>query len=237
MALVPAKELDLGISTDGDADRFGIVDEKGNYLRPNLVLGLLAWYLTEARKMKVGLAKTVATTNLLEAIAGYYKLPFYETPVGFKYLGELFLEKKIHFGGEESAGLSILNHVPEKDGILAGLLVSEMVAAWRTPLSRLVEQMSAKFGAFCSNRVDLHLSAEDYARAPERLKTDPKRIGGKKVTAVSRIDGLKVVLEDGAWTLFRLSGTEPVVRIYAEAGSPETLDSLLTAAQHYFMGD
>jgi alpha-D-glucose phosphate-specific phosphoglucomutase len=237
MALVLEKGLDLGISSDGDADRFGIVDETGAYIRPNLVLGLLAWYLTEARKMKVGLGKTVATTNLLEAVAKHYKLPFYETPVGFKYLGELFLEGKIHFGGEESAGLSIQDHVPEKDGILAGLLVAEMVAAWKTPLSKLLQDMFKKFGAFYSNRADLHLNAKEYARAPERLKADPKKMGGKKVVKVLRTDGLKGVLEDGSWVLFRLSGTEPVVRIYAEAGSPAALEKLLSAAQEYFSGE
>jgi phosphoglucomutase len=235
--MVREKGLDLGLATDGDADRFGIIDEQGRYIRPNLVLGLLAWYLTEKRKMKVGLGKTVATTNLLEKIAAHYKIPYYETPVGFKYLGELFLENKIHFGGEESAGLSIQNHVPEKDGIVAGLLIAEMVAAWKTPVSVLVDEMFKKFGPYYSNRIDLHLKAPEYAKAPDKLKADPKKMGGKKVAKVIRVDGLKCVLEDGSWVLFRLSGTEPVVRIYGEAFSPETLEKLLASAKEYFIGE
>jgi len=236
-ALVMNKGLDMGLATDGDGDRFGIIDEKGGYIRPNLVLGLLAWYLTEKRKMRVGLGKTVATTNLLEAIAAHYKIPYYETPVGFKYLGELFLEDKIHFGGEESAGLSIRNHVPEKDGIVAGLLIAEMVAAWKKPLTVLVEEMFKKFGHFHSNRIDLHLKAAEYAKAPEKLKADPKKMGGRKIARIIRVDGLKCVLEDGSWVLFRLSGTEPVVRIYAEAFSPSTLEALLASAKEYFTGE
>jgi len=232
--LVREKGLDLGLSTDGDADRFGIVDETGTYVRPNLVLGLLAWYLAEAKGQKTGLGSTVATTHLLQKIAKHYKMPCYETPVGFKYLGELFLQGKIHFGGEESAGLSIGGHVPEKDGVLACLMVCEMRAAWDAPLSVLVGRMFKKFGAFHSTRVDLHLSAAAYAKAPERLKRDPKAIGRLKVKKVLRTDGLKCVLEDGSWVLFRLSGTEPVVRVYAEASAPAALETLIAAAQKYF---
>jgi len=232
--LVREKGLDLGLSTDGDADRFGIVDETGAYVRPNLVLGLLAWYLAEAKGQKTGLGRTVATTHLLEKIAKHYKMPCHETPVGFKYLGELFLAGKIHFGGEESAGLSIGGHVPEKDGILACLMVCEMRAAWDAPLSVLVERMFKKFGPYHSTRVDLHLAAAAYAKAPERLKRDPKAIGRLKVKKVIRLDGLKCVLEDGSWVLFRLSGTEPVVRIYAEAAAPRALEALIASAQKYF---
>jgi phosphoglucomutase len=233
-ALVREKGLDLGLSTDGDADRFGIVDETGAYLRPNLVLGLLAWYLAEEKGLRTGLGTTVATTHLLQKIAKHYKMPCHETPVGFKYLGELFIKGKIHFGGEESAGLSIGGHVPEKDGILACLLVCEMRAAWDAPLSVLVEKMFKKFGPYHSTRVDRHLSAAAYAKAPERLQRDPGTIGRLKVKRIIRLDGLKCVLEDGSWVLFRLSGTEPVVRIYAEAATPTALQALIGAAQQQF---
>ncbi len=232
--LVREKGLDLGLSTDGDGDRFGIVDETGTYVRPNLVLGLLAWYLAEAKGQRTGLGTTVATTHLLQKIAKRYTMPCHETPVGFKYLGELFLSGKIHFGGEESAGLSIGGHVPEKDGILACLLVCEMRAAWDEPLSVLVGRMFRKFGPYHSTRADLHLSASAYAKAPERLERDPKTIGRLKVRKIIRLDGLKCLLEDGSWVLFRLSGTEPVVRIYAEAAAPRALEALIAAARKHF---
>ncbi|MEJ5167319.1 MAG: phosphoglucomutase/phosphomannomutase family protein [Thermoanaerobaculia bacterium] len=233
--LVVEKELNLGVSCDGDGDRFGILDEKGKYVRPNLILSLIAWYLAEERKMKVGLAKTVATTDLLERIARYYNMPFYETPVGFKYLGELFNQGKIHFGGEESAGLSIQDHVPEKDGILACLLVVEMVSNWKTPLSQLVKELYKKFGALYSNRLDLHLNLEEFERAKEKLKKDPEEFGKFKIKNINRTDGLKILLQDG-WVLYRTSGTEPVVRIYAEAPSEYLLEEILKEAKNYFIG-
>lgn len=231
--LIIEKELDIGISCDGDGDRFGILDEKGRYVRPNLILSLIAWYLIEERKLKVGLAKTVATTDLIERIAKHYNIPFYETPVGFKYLAELFNQKKIHFGGEESAGLSISDHVPEKDGILACLLMVEMVSTWKMPVSLLIKELYKKFGAFYSNRIDLHLSLSDFERAKEKLKIDPKVFGRFKIKKIDRTDGLKIVLEDG-WILYRTSGTEPVVRIYGEAKTEYLLDEILKEAKKYF---
>lgn len=231
--LIVEKGLDLGLSCDGDGDRFGVLDEKGKYIRPNLILALIAWYLTEERKLKVGLAKTVATTDLIEKIANYYKIPFYETPVGFKYLGDLFNQNKIHFGGEESAGLSIENHVPEKDGILACLLIVEMVSNWKMPLTQLIKELYKKFGALYSTRIDLHLSIPDFEKAKEKLKKDPKEFGKFKIKKIDRTDGLKIILQDG-WALYRTSGTEPVVRIYGEAQSEYLLEEILNEAKKYF---
>ncbi len=233
--LIVEKELNLGISCDGDGDRFGILDEKGKYIRPNLILALIAWYLTEERGLKVGIAKTVATTDLLKKIANYYKIPFYETPVGFKYLGELFNQGKIHFGGEESAGLSIQDHVPEKDGILACLLIVEMISNWKMPLSQLIKELYKKFGALYSNRIDLHLTLEEFEKAKEKLKKDPKGFGSFKIKKIERTDGLKIVLQEG-WVLYRTSGTEPVVRIYGEAPTEYLLEELLKEAKNYFVG-
>jgi len=231
--LIVEKNLDLGVSCDGDGDRFGILDEKGKYIRANLILALIAWYLTEERGLKTGLAKTVATTDLIEKIASYYKIPFYETPVGFKYLGELFNQGKIHFGGEESAGLSIQDHVPEKDGILASLLVVEMVSNWKMPLTQLIKELFKKFGAFYSNRLDLHLTIDEFEKAKEKLKRDPKEFGSFKIKKIDRTDGLKIIFQDG-WVLYRTSGTEPVVRIYGEAPTEYLLNEILKEAKNYF---
>ncbi len=233
--LLREKNLTLGLSCDGDGDRFGILDEKGNYVRPNLILSIIAWYLTEERKMKVGLGKTVATTDMLEKIAKYYNIPFYETPVGFKYLGELFNEKKIHFGGEESAGLSIENHVPEKDGILACLLMTEIISNWKIPLSQLIKELYKKFGALYSNRIDLHLSIPEFEKAKEKLSRDVDSFGKFKIKGIDRTDGLKIILSEG-WVLFRTSGTEPVVRIYVEATTEYLLNEMLKEAKYYFEG-
>lgn len=233
--LVVEKELNLGLSCDGDGDRFGILDEKGKYVRPNLILSLIAWYLAEERKLKVGIAKTVATTDLLARIANYYKIPFYETPVGFKYLGELFNQGKIHFGGEESAGLSIQDHVPEKDGVLACLLIVEIVSTWKMPLSQMVKELYKKFGSLYSNRLDLHLTLQEFEKAKEKLKKDPSEFGKFKIKNINRVDGLKILLQDG-WVLYRTSGTEPVVRIYGEAPSEYLLEEILKEAKNYFIG-
>lgn len=233
--LVIEKKLDLGLSCDGDGDRFGILDEKGRYIKPNLILSLIAWYLTEERGLKTGLAKTVATTDLIEKIAKHYNIPFYETAVGFKFLGELFNKKKIHFGGEESAGLSIENHIPEKDGILACLLIVEMLSNWKTPISQLIKELYKKFGALYSNRIDLHLSISDFEKAKEKLKKEPEDFGKFKIKKIDRTDGLKIILEDG-WVLYRTSGTEPVVRIYGEAPTDHLLNEILNQAKNYFEG-
>src|SRR6185369_1059834 len=150
----------IGISTDGDADRFGIVDQDGTYIQPNYVIALLFDYLVESRQWKNGVAKSVATTNLINALAEFHKVQLYETPVGFKYIGELIKEDKIAIGGEESAGLSIRHHVPEKDGVLAGLLCCEMVAKRGKSLGQQLKELFAEVGSFYSLRENFHLTQE-----------------------------------------------------------------------------
>src|SRR5208283_12188 len=199
----------LVIAVDGDADRFGIVDGDGTFIQPNYVIALLFDYLVETRGWKNGVAKSVATTNLINALADYYKVPLYETPVGFKYIGELIIADKIAIGGEESAGLTIRGHVPEKDGVLAGLLVAEMVATRGKSLRVQLEELFAKVGSYYPVRENFHLTPE--------MKADPTELGGRKVVKVVRTDGLKLILDDGSWVCYRLSGTEPVVRAYTEA--------------------
>jgi alpha-D-glucose phosphate-specific phosphoglucomutase len=225
----------LCIATDGDADRFGIVDADGTFVQPNYIIALLFDYLVETRGWRNGVAKSVATTNLINALADHHKVPLYETPVGFKYIGELIIADKIAIGGEESAGLTIRGHVPEKDGVIAGLLVAEMIATRGKSLAMQLRELFSKVGSFYPVRENFRLTPEVKAAFTEKLKTDPKELSGRKVTQVVRTDGLKLILDDGSWVCYRLSGTEPVVRAYTEARSEQDMESLKAAAEKFVL--
>ncbi len=225
----------IGIATDGDADRFGVVDGDGTFVQPNYIIALLFDYLVETRGWKNGVAKSVATTNLINALAEEYKIPLYETPVGFKYIGELINEDKIAIGGEESAGLTIRGHVPEKDGVLAGLLVAEMVAVRGRSLGEQLRQLFTKVGSYYPNRENFRLTPEVKEKFTEKIKVDPTELGGRKVTQVVRTDGLKLILADGSWVAYRLSGTEPVVRVYSEARREGDRGPLSQAAKDWVL--
>lgn len=223
----------IGIACDGDADRFGIVDEDGTYISPNYVIALLFDYLVETRGWRNGVAKSVATTNLINAVAEHHKIQLYETPVGFKYIGELIKQDKIAIGGEESAGLTIRYHVPEKDGVLAGLLLCEMVAKRGKSLGIQVKELFAKVGAYYPQRQNFRLTEEAKTKFTTKLGTNPTEFAGRKVSQIVRTDGLKLVLDDGSWVCYRVSGTEPVVRAYTEARSQEGLAKLSAAAKQW----
>jgi phosphomannomutase len=227
---------ELGVATDGDADRFGVVDGDGTFIQPNYIIALLFDYLVEARGWKNGVAKSVATTNLINALADYHKVPLYETPVGFKYIGALIDEDKIAIGGEESAGLTVRGHVPEKDGVIAGLLVAEMVATRGKSLRAQLKELFGKVGSFYPVRENFSLTGEVKAAFTEKMKADPTELGGRRVVQVVRTDGLKLILEDGSWVCYRLSGTEPVVRAYTEARSEKDMEALRAAAKKFVIG-
>ncbi|HLV88036.1 MAG TPA: phosphoglucomutase/phosphomannomutase family protein [Candidatus Sulfotelmatobacter sp.] len=223
----------IGIATDGDADRFGIVDADGTFLQPNYVIALLFDYLVESRGWKNGVAKSVATTNLINALAQAHGVELHETPVGFKYIGELIMQDKIVIGGEESAGLSIRHHVPEKDGLLAGLLCCEAMAKRGKSLGEQLKAISNQVGSYYPMRENFRLTPEVKEKFTEKLRQDPKEFCGHEVGQVVRTDGLKLVFSDGSWVCYRLSGTEPVVRVYTEARSERGLEKLSTAAKHW----
>jgi phosphoglucomutase len=231
--MVTEDKFDLGLATDGDADRFGIVDDRNRFVSPNVVLALVALYLKRYRNIPGGLARSVATTHLIDAIARKLDVPMYETPVGFKYIGELILADKIALGGEESAGMSMYRHLPEKDGILACLLVAEMVARTGKKLNALIEEMYKEFGFFYSKRADMKLTPALKESLASRLANPPASIDGLKVREVNTTDGVKLIFDDSTWLLFRLSGTEPVARIYAEACSPKDLKHLLDSGKKF----
>ncbi|MBX7219436.1 MAG: phosphoglucomutase/phosphomannomutase family protein [Blastocatellia bacterium] len=235
-AKVTGGSFTLGLSTDGDADRFGIVDADGTCIAANDVLALLADYLIESRGWTGGIGRSVATTHLLDRVAAHHNRAVFETPVGFKFLGELILADKIILGGEESAGLSIKGHIPEKDGILACLLVAEMVAARGKTMGTMLAELHQTVGSIQNKRIGVRLTPEIKERFQKKLASEPPaELGGKKVVEINRTDGVKYLLEDHAWMLVRLSGTEPLARCYAEAQTESELEVLLESGRNFIL--
>lgn len=228
---VQKDNADLGLATDGDSDRFGIVDEKGNVLTPNTVLLVLARHLMNNKGKTGAIVRTVATTHLLDNFANKNGLDLYETAVGFKYIGEKMRETDVLIGGEESGGLSVLGHIPEKDGILADMLVAEAIAYEGKPLSQLVEEaIKEADGPLYNQRLDLHLNeAHKKAVLTSCKDNPPSEVAGIKVKEVGYKDGSKLYLEEGSWVLLRPSGTEPLMRVYMETDSLEKQDKIATA--------
>jgi len=234
--VVLSSKATAGLATDGDADRFGIIDSDGAWIQPNLILALVYDYLVESRGWKMPAARSVATSELLDAAAKAHGQTTYQTPVGFKYIGQLIREDKIALGGEESAGLTIRGHVPEKDGILACLLVAEMLAARGASVGEQVEQLFKKVGrSFAPTRENLHLNDEQKGSAMQKSKTDASTLIGRKVKSVDRTDGAKFAFEDGSWMLLRLSGTEPLLRLYVEAENAAASAKLVREATDWIL--
>ena len=233
--LILGEKLALGVATDGDADRFGFVDRDGSFVSANHILALVCDYLCETRQaVEGGIARSVATTHLLDRVARHYQREVYETPVGFKYIGEMIIEDRLLLGGEESAGLTIKGHLPEKDGILACLLVVEMMAVRQASLREMIEALFHRHGALYSERVGVRLTPEVQSRLSARLAADPPtKIGAWTVVDVNRADGVKYLFDDGSWLLLRMSGTEPVVRCYAESHSEKDLEVLLETGSQF----
>jgi len=229
-----------GLATDGDADRFGIIDRDGTFIQPNHILGLVFDYLIQTRQQSdgpgLGVARSVATTHLLDAIAKANGRPVFETPVGFKYIGAKLLEGKILIGGEESAGMTIAGHVPEKDGVLACLLVAEMIAARRTSLGDQLRDLFHRLGAeFWPVRINIPLPENAIESVHQRLGADFSDFAGRKVARTDRADGLQLNFDDSSWILMRPSGTEPLIRVYAEAGTLDETNKLADDAKKWVL--
>jgi alpha-D-glucose phosphate-specific phosphoglucomutase len=227
--------IGLGLATDGDADRFGIIDSDGGFIEPNYILALLYDYMIRRKGLQGDAARSVATSQLIDKVAEYHGFKVLETPVGFKYIGEFISQDKILIGGEESAGLTIRGHVPEKDGILACLLVAEMVAVERRSLKELLADLYARVGELYTRRINIRLSSELEGVLPEKFEASLTSMGGLDIINIIRIDGNKYLFEDGSWLLFRKSGTEPVVRLYAEAASTQQLDKLINIGREFIL--
>ena len=233
---VKTKSLTLGLATDGDGDRFGIVDSNGKFIEPNQLIAVLTDYLAESRGWTEGVARSVATSHLVDRVAENRGLKLYETPVGFKYIGELINEDKIILGGEESAGLSIKGHYPEKDGILACLLAAEAVAARGKSLTEQLDELYSRVGRLESGKIGVKLTDDIAKSLKEKLAQEPSEIGGKKIDNINRMDGVKFTFRDKSWMLMRPSGTEPLVRIYAEAENKDVLEVLIEQGRRYLLG-
>ena len=218
-------EYDLAICNDGDADRLGVLDERGSFVSPHKIISLLALYLVREKKMKGDIVKTFSTTRLIERVAKALGAGFHETPIGFKYVADLMLSRDILIGGEESGGIGFGHFIPERDGVLSGLLVAECVAHFGLPLSTIVARMENEFGALYYDRRDVHRSVERcdrlIARAPELFKG---------FTSREDKDGVKLNWADGTWILFRKSGTEPMIRIYCESPDAGRVQEMLATA-------
>ncbi len=230
-------KFDIGLAVDGDADRFGVLDVDGTYINPNQVLALVLDYLCRTRGWKGGAARSIATSHLVDAVAKKHGIEVYETGVGFKYIGDLLVQGKIIFGGEESAGMTIKDHVPEKDGILACMLVAEMVARERRSMKELLKRLFKEVGTILNQRINIHLDESNRKAVAERLnqpitELDGLRVKGKKATS----DGTKYMLEDDSWVLMRASGTEPVVRLYVESSSEQKIRDLIDSGRKFILG-
>lgn len=227
MNLVKKESFDVGLATDGDADRIGAVDELGRFVNPHQIFSLILKYWIE-RGYKGDVVKTVSTTGMIDRIAARHGLTVHETPIGFKYICQKFLTITPLAGGEESGGIAIPGHVYERDGLLSALLLLEIMSVKKKKLGELLVDLSRELGPFHFEREDLHLPPDAIAQAREKLShINPGTIGPQKVVRINRMDGTKLILENESWLLIRPSGTEPVVRIYAEASDPAQVRRLI----------
>jgi len=228
---VRSGKAQMGLGLDGDADRFGIVDKDGTWLTPNQILALALYHLKKNRGWTGAVVRTVPTSHQVDAVAEMFGVKVYETPVGFKYIGALMESEPIIVGGEESGGLSVKGHVPEKDGILACLLMAELVATERKSLGRILKVLEKQTGEFHTDRINMSFAPEKKEALLARLGSGLQAIGPFKVEKFITTDGFKFLLPNHEWVAFRASGTEPLIRCYIEAKSPAGLKKLRTACR------
>jgi phosphomannomutase len=219
----------MGFATDGDADRIGAVDEKGNFVDSHRIFAILLKYLIERKHMRGAVAKSLSVSELIVKMCDHYNVRLLETPVGFKHLCKLMTERDIIIAGEESGGIAVKGHLPERDGIFVGFLLAEVMAVRRKKLSELVNELFNEFGEHHFGRIDKHLTAEQKERVMKFFTGKPKKVGVFEITKTDTTDGVKLFTKNG-WMLIRASGTEPLIRFYAEADSPKKVLQMLKAA-------
>lgn len=224
---VRKEKFDLGIALDGDADRIAAVAPGGVFIHPQKILGLLALHLNLDKRLSGGIVKTIAGSAMIDNIAKFLKVKLYETPVGFKYISELMESKDIVAGGEEAGGMGVKNYIPERDGSMAGILLLEMMAYRNKDILEILNETEKKFGKYYYVRRDLHLKE----RVEPTKGMLPNELLGKKVIDVKDYDGIKLICEDQSWLMFRASGTEPIMRLYAESRSLSRSKQLLALAE------
>jgi phosphomannomutase len=229
-SMVKSGGFRVGLALDGDADRIGAVDENGEFFSSHRIFTVVLRHLYERKGLRGGVAKTVSATSMIDLLCSKYGLELYETPIGFKHICELMLEKDILMGGEESGGLGVKGHIPERDGILMALLLLEAMAMSGKGLRRLLDETMQEIGYFCYRREDHLIDDISKEKLVQRLKQGGiTAIAGRKVVRENFRDGFKFILEDGSWLLVRPSGTEPVLRLYSEAGDEKVVEELLKA--------
>ena len=220
----------FGLATDGDADRIGAMDERGNFIDPHKIMAQALKYLVEKRSMSGAVVRTVSTTRMIDRLAKGYGLKLYETPVGFNHIADYMMSEDVLIGGEESGGISFKGHIPEGDGPLMGLLLVEMISAYQSTLYEMVENLLVEVGPAVYERKDIRLSHPVSKVVMSQYLTQhvPAEIGGEKIAEVSSMDGVKYILADDSWLLIRPSGTEPVLRVYAEGRTSQMVKDLLS---------
>ena len=230
-ALIKSGKYRVGLALDGDADRIGAVDENGDFFSSHCIFTVILRHLLEHKKLTGAVVKTVSTTRMIDLLAQKYDLELLETPIGFKHICGLMLERDILMGGEESGGLGVKGHIPERDGILLGLLLLEAMAVSGKGLRQLLEATMDEIGHFHYRRIDRHIDDSNKEQLIARLGSQPPaEIDGRTVTSTNFSDGFKFIFENGDWLLIRPSGTEPVLRLYSEAGSLDQVERFLRAA-------
>lgn len=223
---------DAGLATDGDADRIGLVDEQATFINQHQVYALLLLYLLEVRGQRGPAVRSITSTVMADKLGQLYNVPVYETAVGFKFIGPKMMETGAIMGGEESGGFGFAGHIPERDAILAGVYLLDLMVRLNRPMSGVIRYLQEKVGTYYYDRVDVHFPSEQRAAIQARVAgSQPVEIDGQRVVEVNTIDGYKFVLEDGSWLLIRFSGTEPLLRIYTETTSPERVARILAAGR------
>jgi len=244
LARVPKENADIGLAVDGDADRAGLSDERGTFVTTLTVYALLMWYLLEVRKLRKPVVKTVNMTSMVDRLGQKYGVPVYEVPVGFKYIGPKMQETGAMMGGEESGGFGFAMHLPERDGIVADLFLLDFMHQTKKKPSELIAELMALAGPSFYLRRDLHLDADTYSaektKIMERLNAaKPRELAGHsvaKTVALDTNDGVKWFVDDGSWLLVRLSGTEPLVRVYTETRAQNEVKPMLDAGERMVRG-
>jgi phosphomannomutase len=230
--VVVEQGADVGLALDGDGDRLGVVDEKGEFITPLQVFALLALYMLETRGERGALVKSITATQMVYRLGELFSVPVIETPVGFKYIGPVMSEKDALIGGEESGGFGFRGHIPERDGILSGLFILDMMVRTGKRPSELIQHLYSLVGPHYYRRDDVTFDPEKRSLLEKRLsEARPDALGGRKVTRQEDVDGSRFMLEDGSWTIMRFSGTEPLLRIYAEAESTDRVGVLIAEAR------
>lgn len=233
MAAVPHAGADVGLATDGDADRLGVVDENGGFVTQLQTYGLLAYYVLEVRGERGPMVKSITTTNMINRLGEIYNVPVIETPVGFKFIAPVMMSKRAIIGGEESGGYGFAGHIPERDGVLSALYFLDLMVRTKKRPSQLLKDLYKKVGPHYYDRLDIPFDPKLKESVMKKAKVSPGKVGGVKVKEVNTLEGVRYMLEDGSWVMVRFSGTEPLVRIYCETSSTKRVKACLSEIKSY----